>query len=195
MAYTLIGSLKTRTLRVAWLLAEMELEYKHISAPPRSDEVTKHSAAGKIPVLLADGVALTDSVAIMSFLGDKHEQFTAPAGSVERGLQDGHTQFICDEIDAVLWTAAKHSFVLPEEHRVSAVKDSLRWELARGWKRLEARLGDKPYLMGDAPTIPDFLAAHCAGWARSAKFPEPSAVLVDHLKRMRARPAFGKLVG
>lgn len=194
MTYTVIGSLKTRTLRVLWLMEEMGLAYEHIPAPPRSEAVTQHSAAGKIPVLLADGVALTDSVAIMTYLADKHGQFTAPAGSVERAQQDGHTQFICDEIDAVLWTAAKHSFALPEAQRVPAVKDSLRWELAQSWDRLEARLGDKPYLMGDAPTIPDFLAAHCAGWARSATFPEPTAALVDHLKRMRARPAFKKVV-
>lgn len=191
--YTLIGGVKSRAVRVAWMLEELGLTYTHVSAAPRSDEVKAHYPAGKLPVLLVDGEALTDSVAIMTYLADKHGQFSHPAGSILRAKQDGHTQFLCDEVDSVLWAAARHTFVLPEEHRVPEVKDSLRWEFARSLERLETRLGDGPYLMGDAPTIPDFLAAHCSGWAKNAKFPAPSAKLQAYFDRMRTRPAFLKL--
>ena len=43
-------------------------------------------------------------------------------------------------MDAVLWTAARHSFVLPEEHRVPEIKGPLRWEFARTCTRLAERL-------------------------------------------------------
>jgi glutathione S-transferase len=82
-----------------------------------------------VPVLVAEGVPITDSVAIMTFLADRHGKLTFPAGTLDRARQDSLTQFIIDEFDALLWTAAKHSFILPEEHRVPEIKESLKWEV------------------------------------------------------------------
>jgi len=188
--YTVIGNTRTRTLRVLWLLEEIGQPYTHHSAPPRSKDVTTHYPAGKIPVLLVDDTPLTDSVAIMTYLSDKQGEFTFPAGSLDRARQDGHTQFVLDEMDAILWTAARHSFILPEEHRVPAVKDSLKWEYQRSLERLEHRLGDGPYLMGETMTVPDMLAAHCSRWAANASFPDPSARLAAYFERLLNREAF-----
>ena len=40
----------------------------------------------------------------------------------QRAKQDALLHRVNDEIDAVLWTAARHSFILPEAERVPAVK-------------------------------------------------------------------------
>ncbi|MCG6904700.1 MAG: glutathione S-transferase family protein [Rhodobacter sp.] len=188
--YTIIGGVRSRTLRVLWMLEELEQPYTHQPAAPRSDEVTALYPAGKVPVLVVDGTPLTDSTAILTFLADRHSALTYPAGTLDRARQDGHTQFLLDELDALLWTASRHSFILPEELRVSAIKDSLKWEYERSLQRLESRLGDGPYLMGDTMTVPDIIAAHCAGWAVSANFPEPSARLQDYFDGLRGRDAF-----
>ena len=110
-------------------------------------------------------------------------------------MQDGHSHFVLDEMDALLWTAARHSFVLPEEHRVAEVKPSLKWEFARSLERLEQRLGDGPFLMGEEMTVPDILAAHCCRWASKAGFPEPSEKLAGYFERLMARPAFQRAAG
>lgn len=188
--YTLIGSAKTRAVRVAWMLEELGLNYKLVATPPRSDAVKAHYSAGKIPVLLAEGRALTDSVAIMTYLADKHGGLTFPAGTVERAIQDGHTEFINEEMDSLLWAASKHSFVLPEDRRVPQVKPAMAAEFATSLARLEERLGDGPYLMGETLTIPDLLAAHCHRWAVNIDFPPASEKLTAYLKGLRARPAF-----
>ena len=74
---------------------------------------------GKVPVLIADGVTLTDSTAIMAIpRRPARAVHPYPCGTTDRARQDGFTQFINDELDAVLWTAARHSFVLPEDKRV-----------------------------------------------------------------------------
>ncbi len=192
--YTVIGSPKSRTLRVLWLLEEMGLEYAHEPAAPRSGLVLEHYAVGKIPVLLEDDVALTDSSAIMTYLADKHAAFTYPAGTQERAIQDGHTHFLLDEFDACLWTAARHSFILPEALRVPEIKKSLIWEFERSQKRFVDRLGGGPFLMGQKMTIADIIAAHCGGWAITAKFPITEPVFRDYIDRMRARSAFGRAV-
>jgi glutathione S-transferase len=102
-----------------------------VAAAPRSDEVTRFNPAGKVPVLIADGVPITDSVAIMTFLGDRHDALTHAPGTLERARQDSLTHAIIDEFDAPLWMAARHSFVLPEDKRMPDIKDSLRWEFER----------------------------------------------------------------
>ena len=188
--YTVIGGVRSRTFRVLWMLEELGQPYQHMPAAPRSDEVVAHNPAGKVPVLLDGATPLTDSTAILTYLADKHGAFTFPAGTLERAQQDGHTQFLLDELDALLWTASRHSFILPEELRVSAIKDSLKWEYERSLQRLEWRLGDGPYLMGETMTVPDIIAAHCGGWAVVAKFPPPGDALKPYFDRLRERDAY-----
>jgi glutathione S-transferase len=189
--YQVIGGVKSRTLRVLWALEEMGLDYEHVAALPRSDEVVGFNPAGKIPVLVSGGVPITDSVAIMTYLADKHGQLTFPAGTVERARQDSLTQFIVDEFDLLLWTAARHSFILPEDKRVPEIKDSLKWEFERSQKALIPRMAeDGPFLMGETMTIADILLAHCGGWAITAKFPIVEPQFREFVTRLRDRPAF-----
>ncbi|MBO6603781.1 glutathione S-transferase family protein [Rhodophyticola sp.] len=189
--YQVIGGVKSRALRVLWTLEEIGLDYEHVSAPPRSDAVISFNPAGKIPVLVSGGVPITDSVAIMTYLADKHGALTFPAGTIERARQDSLTQFIVDEFDQLLWTAARHSFVLPEDKRVPEIKDSLKWEFERSQKALIPRMAeDGPFLMGDTMTIADILLAHCGGWAVAAKFPIVEPQFRDFVTMMRERPAF-----
>jgi glutathione S-transferase len=189
MSYTVIGPVKTRAVRVLWMLEELGLPYDHRPAPPRSDEVVQHNVSGKVPVLMCDGVALTDSTAILTYLADRHGQFTHPAGTLERARQDGFTGLILDEIEALLWTSSRHSFILPEEMRLPEIKASLKWEYARNLARLAGQFGG-PFLRGETMTVPDILLAHCLSWALVAKFPEPPPVLAEFHGRMLARPAY-----
>lgn len=188
--YEVIGSSSSRGARVLWMLEELGQPYHHVSVGPGAPEVLAANPSGKVPVLRVEGTTLTDSAAILQFLADRHGAMTYPAGTLDRGRQDGLTHLILDELDAVIWTAARHSFVLPREMRRPEVKDSLKWEFERNATRLAARLGEGPFLMGQQMTVPDILLAHCLIWARAAKFPEIGPVLSDYLARMTARPAF-----
>jgi glutathione S-transferase len=188
--YTVIGTAKSRALRVLWMLEELAQPYAHVAVGPRSDEAKAHNPSGKIPALLVDGQAITDSVAIMTYLADRHGALTFPAGTLDRARQDAFTQLINDEFDSLLWIAARHSFILPEEMRLPAIKDSLKWEFERSQVRLGDTLGDGPFLMGDTMTVPDLLLAHCMRWAANANFPVADARIIAHRDRMLARPAF-----
>lgn len=192
--YTVIGTQKSRAFRVLWLLEEMGVAYDHQPAAPRSDQARTHFQAGKIPILLDGDVAISDSIAIMTFLADRHGQFTFAPGTHERAKQDGFTHFLLDEFDACLWTAARHSFVLPEDHRVPAVKAPLKWEFERSMGRFLDRLGDGPYLMGEDITLPDFIAAHCGKWALAAGFPVDNPAFQTYYQRLTSRPAFGRVL-
>ena len=194
--YTVIGHAGSRAMRVLWALEELGLPYAHDPALPRSQEARAASPDGKIPALrVADGdgeATLTDSVAILTYLADRHGALTHPPGTLMRARQDAMTQFAVCEMDAVLWALAKHSFVLPEERRVPEVKDALRWEAGRAERALERHLDGRAFLAGEALTVPDILAAHCVGWAVKAKVPPTSERVRAWAASLRERPAHAR---
>ncbi len=188
--YQVIGTPRSRSMRVFWMLEELGEEYEILAGGPHSKEIKAVNPSGKVPALIVDGTAILDSVAIMQFLADRHGKLTHKAGTVERGIQDSFTHFALDEIDGPLWTAGKHSFVLPEKLRVPAVKETAKAEFKRAMQILETRLGDNEFVMGDMFTVPDLLIGHCAGWAKGIKYDMPDGKLGDYFKRIRSRSAF-----
>ena len=188
--YKVIGNTNTRTLRVLWAMKEIGLKYEHVQVNAQSVDAKKFNISGKVPTLDANGVNIADSTAIVTYLADKYNQLTFPAGTIERAQQDSFTQFILDELDSILWTAARHSFVLPKEMRISELKDTLHWEFAKSLKVLESRMGTGPNVMGEKFTIPDIILTHIGGWARVAKFDIPDGILRDYFRRQIKRPAY-----
>lgn len=190
--YTVYGSIPSRAFRVLWMLEELGEPYEFVRAGPQSDPVRAVNPSGKVPVLLQGDAVLTDSTAILTYLADRHGKLTHATGSLERAHQDALTHTLLDEFDALIWTAARHGFVLPEEHRVPAVKPSLKWEFARNLDRLAGRL-EGPFLQGEMMTIADIIATHCLNWAFNAKFPVENEKMAGYSQMMRARPAFKRV--
>lgn len=187
--YKVIGKVATRTFRVLWTLEELGQPYELIEAGPHSPEVLAVSPSGKVPVLVNGEDAITDSAAIITYLADKHGALTFPAGTIQRAQQDALTHAILDEMDAVLWTGARHVFALPEDKRVPEVRSSLKWEYERNLNRLADRL-QGPFLMGETMTIADILCVHCMNWAISAKFPTDNDKMRAYGDRMRERAGY-----
>lgn len=186
--YTVVGAPMTRSFRVLWALEELGQPYELIPALPQSPEILKVTDSGKVPALIEGDAVLTDSTAIITYLADKHEGLTAPAGTLARAQQDAMTQRFLDELDAVLWTAARHSFALPKDQRVADVKPSLMWEFNRNLNRI-APLIKGPFVMGENFTLADIVLTHCLSWAFGAKFPVDNQAMLDYGKAMRGRAA------
>lgn len=190
--YTVIGSPSTRAFRVLWMLEELEQPYSLSPAAPQSDAARAANPSGKVPILEDGDQRITDSTAILTYLADKHGALTFPAGTPERALQDSFTQQILDEIETALWTATRHSAILPQERRVPELQDTLVWDYGNGLNNIMARKSG-PYLTGAQMTVPDIVLTHCASWAKFLGFPTDHAELGAYIKTTRARPAFQKL--
>ncbi len=190
--YKVLGIAQSRAFRVLWMLEEIGECYEHISAKPGSSEILKFNVSGKVPVLIDGKDVLTDSSAIVSYLGDKHKKLSFQSGSIERAYQDSMVFRIIDEVDMILWLAARHSFILPEERRVNAIKPSLKWEFERNIDRIMSEKESK-FLMGDEFMLPDIILAHCGSWARSAKFPLENRRFNDYINLCYDRPAVRRL--
>jgi glutathione S-transferase len=189
--YKIVGFPRTRAMRVLWLLEELGEAYEIEPAMPQSETARALNPSGKVPILVDGDAAITESVAICTYLADKHGKFTFPAGTLERARQDSFTQFAVDVLEGALWTTAKNTFIHPEEIRVPAIKEICRYEFNQGIDTLARRLGEGPFVMGETFTIADIIIGHCAGWAVAAKFDLPKeGPVYDYFKRLRNRPGF-----
>ncbi len=193
--YKLIGSPKTRAIRVIWMLEELGVDYEVDPAKPRSVEARAYNPSGKVPVLLVDGEPIIDSVAICQFLADKHDMFTFPAGTIQRAKQDSWTQFAMDDVELALWFNAKNTFILPVALRSETAQAACRYEFERAMKVLETRLGANTYVMGEQFTVPDLLLGHCANWAEhDAGWKLPNGSPLEYFERVRSRPGYLRAV-
>ena len=136
--YKVIGSAKTRAMRVIWMLNELDVPYEIDPVRPRDAKLTAINPTGKVPVLQDGDDYVIDSTAICQYLADKHGALTFKAGTIARAHQDSFTRFALDDCEQPLWTAAKHTFVLPKELCVEDVKkrraastSTRRWQHSR----------------------------------------------------------------
>ena len=190
--YKVIGSPKTRAIRVIWMLEELGQPYEIDPVAPRDAALTAINPSLKVPVLKDGNDHVIDSTAICQYLADKHGKFTNKAGSIARAHQDSFTQFAMDDVEGPLWVAAKHSFALPEQYRVPDVKRACQFDFDRAMKALSERLGSRAYVMGEDFTVPDLLLGHCGGWAAMNKWDIPAGNVASYMARVRARPAFAR---
>ena len=77
--YRLFGGPKNRGLRIMWLLEELEQKYEVINLElfkleHLSDEYLKINPKKKVPTLLSEGQALSESFAILLYLCEQHPE-------------------------------------------------------------------------------------------------------------------------
>ena len=192
----LYGYRNGRTLRVLWALEEIGAPYEFIEVDlkrgeHREPEFLGLNPAGKVPVLDDGGTIVTESAAICMHLADRHPDsgLLPPLGTPERTECYRWTSFILTELDAPLWTIAKHRFALPSDRRVPAVIETASWEFRNAASVLASALKDRPYLAGAAFSVADILAGHTLLWAKSARIPLGSDFPDAYLERLLARAA------
>jgi len=191
----LYGYRNGRTMRAAWALEEVGAEYEYVEVDLKRGEGREPwflaiNPAGKVPVLVDGDQIITESAAICLHLAEKFpaSRLLPPVGSPERIECFKWISFILTELEAPLWTIAKHRFALPKERRVPAVIDSATWEFGVAVRVLEGGLNRRLFLAGDALTVADILAGHTLSWAKSARF-ELSSGLERYLAPLLARDA------
>jgi glutathione S-transferase len=193
----LYGYRNGRAIRALWALEEVGAEYEYVEinvmqGDGRKPSFLKINPGGKVPVLDDGGTLVTESAAICMHLAEKYpaSRLLPPAGTVERTECYKWISFVLTELDALLWTIAKHRFALPKERRVPAVIECASWEFEAAVKILATGLGDRAYLVGGYFTAADIIAGHTLLWAKSARLELGSDSLARYLSELTTRIAF-----
>jgi glutathione S-transferase len=195
----LYGYRNGRTLRALWAFEEVGANYEYVEVDVmhgqgREPWFLKINPGGKVPALDDSGVIITESAAICMHLAEKYpaSRLLPPAGTVERTECYKWISFVLTELDALLWTIAKHRFGLPKERRIPAVIDCAAWEFDAAVKVLAAGLGGRAYLVGASFSVADIIAGHTLLWASSARLEVGAEPLVRYLNALKMRNAFAR---
>ncbi|WP_101757375.1 glutathione S-transferase family protein [Oceanicoccus sp. KOV_DT_Chl] len=196
---TVYGYPNTRSLRVCWMLEELAQPYEYSlvdfsKGESQSPQFLAVNPAGKVPVITDGDLLLTESAAIITYLGDKlgNGDLVPKAGTPQRGHYDQWCHFAMCELEQPLWTRAKHKFALPSEHRIKEIFPTADWELQKALNLFSQGLGKKDYILGDAFSAADILLGQTLQWAISFKQQVPQQNLQDYSQRLRNRPALLK---
>jgi glutathione S-transferase len=196
---TLYGCPNTRSIRATWALEEAGADYAYVkvdlfNGEGRKPAYLRVNPGGKVPALAEDGFVLTESAAIVGYVGDRHPDsgLKPPPGTSARAQYEQWCFFTIGELEQPLWTMAKHRFALPEDWRVPAVIDTARKEFAVAARVLEAGLKGRPFILGERFSGADILITHTLSWAKKVELLPGEGPLPAYLDRCFDRPALAR---
>ncbi len=186
MALTIYGSSQSRTLRVLWMAEELGLDYDRAPAE-WDDQALKAPAflainpAGRIPAIMEDGFALSESLAITLYLAKAHGSPLYPASLEDEARTWSWTLWATYELE---------SFLNRDARRPPPPRDLDRW-VAPALRRLEDALKASPCLLGEAFSAADLNVACVLSPSRTNRIDlAPYPAVRDWLERCRGRPAW-----
>jgi glutathione S-transferase len=191
-----------RSLRALWALEEMGLNYEveTMPFPPRftQPEFLKVNDLGTIPYMIDGETHMTESSGIPLYLVERYDKH-------EFGLKPEHPEY-GDYLNWLFHSDAtltfpqtvyiRYTIQEPAERGLQeAATDYMKWFHAR-LRRLNKHLKDgREYLVDNRFTIADITIAYALHLGELLKIDENYKPHVrDYLNRMRARPAFQKVV-
>lgn len=196
----LYGMAQSRSFRALWALEEAGIPYEYIpikllteaSAPDsaQNPDYLALNIQGKVPTLVDGDFILTESAAIVNYIGRK-----APASGLvplqdisECARYDELMYFILAELEQPLWSNGKHRFALPEEQRIPQMLETAQFEFSKAVRTLDHLLDGREYAIGNRFTMADILLAQTFNWAMRFKFDVPEHYLALR-ERHYQRPA------
>jgi glutathione S-transferase len=191
----LYGCANSRSLRATWALEHAGAEYDYIhvdlfAGEGRQPPFLAMNPAGKVPVLIDEALTLTESAAIVTYVGEKFPSSgLVPTALVDRADYLRWCSFIITELEQPLWSIARHRFILPPEQRVPAIEPVAIREFEHACGLLSAHLESSKFIQKQIFTGCDILAAHTLAWARSARIPLAGARINDYLDEVYGSPS------
>lgn len=201
MSLKLYGSaVSTYTRSARMVLHEKGLAYDLLAAKMRDPAYARLHPWLKMPALDHDGFVLYEATAIMRYLD---EAFDGPA------LQPADAR---GRAKVAQWMSAYNDYVAPkavrgvliprlvlqargmdvDNHTIQRAAASARDAL----KRFDLALAESPYLVGDSPTLADWLLAPTIAADAALEMDDQYAAGLENveawLERMKARPSFAE---
>lgn len=189
-------NLAPNSMKVALFLEEAGLPYEAIPVDTRKGEqfdpaYVALNPNGKVPCIVDDEATVFDSNAILLYLAEKTGRFLSAATPASRGEMLSWLMFVATGLGPFSGQAVHF------RHFAQGSNDYARnryaFEAERHWSILEARLGQRRYMLGDTYTIVDMAAW---GWTRMVPFVTDDGTgwsrwpnLERHADEINARPA------
>jgi glutathione S-transferase len=184
----------TRSIRVRWALQELGVDFEPIrvnllAGEHQRPEFLKINPAGKIPVLVDGDLVLTESVAIVLYLGEKYsDKGLLPTDLKQRAQVNRWLLFVATELEQPLWRISRHTALYPEEQRLPADVNIAGREFKEMAAVLEKHMQGRQFVVGDSVTVADLVTAYTLDWGNEDKLLGDCPNLLAYMQRMYARP-------
>ncbi|HLK37480.1 MAG TPA: glutathione S-transferase family protein [Polyangiaceae bacterium] len=185
---------------VAVALAELDVRHESVkvdlsAGDQKKPEFLKLNPNGKVPTMVVDGTPMFEALAIMLFLSEKY--------GVEKKLWPAANDPA--RLEAMSWSTwayvtfgpvvHRHQFAAsprgPAELHNPAWAEHARKEAASLFAILDARLADKPYILGASYSMVDLIVGGLVGYASMTGLSLAESPHVRAwIERVQARPAF-----
>jgi glutathione S-transferase len=194
--YRLYGSPSTAGTAVHWMLLELSVPFELTlldfdKGEHKAPDYLALNPEGVVPTLIIDGAPMTQMAGIATLLAERHPEagFAPPVGSPDRAPYLSWSFWLANSFQPCF-----RAWFYPHEPAggaaQDAVKDAARQKIEAGLARLDARLADREYIVGDHFTTVDLLATILCRWTRN--MPRPATDwpnLKRYLDHIRQRPA------
>ena len=177
--YSIAGSCSTA---ITVLLNKLGVEFEVI----QRDAVKNYSdivPTNQVPALDDNGHIITEGAAIVLYLLEKHNSAMLPKNLAEKGE---FLQYLMFNYATLHPAYAKIFAVAKNLDHADSNKHALMQKIADGvsnyWKILNNRLASRRYVVGEQPTIIDYLVTVYTSWGKY--FPELRIELGDHAVRL-----------
>ncbi|MBT0588101.1 glutathione S-transferase family protein [Alteromonas oceanisediminis] len=194
---TIYGYSGTRSIRATWAAEELGIAYEYQCVDlkrglHKSPEYLAVAATGKVPSLRDDGLTITESGAIVTYLADQAGRLIPSTGTAKRGKYEEAMYFVHTELEQPLWSIGKHKFALPEDKRIEQNISLGEWEFQQVLSVFAKMLGDQTYLLGDTFSVADVAAGHTLSWAKGFKQALTHDNVIEYAERVLTRPALAR---
>lgn len=186
-----------RSIFTVWLLEELELDYevKEYFRNPETNrappELKKIHPLGKCPVIDDDGLILSESGAIASYLLEKHDQGHrfSPSPS-DLAAWATYTQWLHYPEGSVFLPLLIQLLLLRSGVPAPVFEAFSTAEVTLHLDHISKQLGDNDYILGDTFSAADFGVCYMLSMAESLGLLSGHPSLVDYVQRNKNRPAF-----
>jgi glutathione S-transferase len=173
---TIWGGATARTLRAHWMAHELELDYtpELIGSRTGATQTAEFKALNpkeKIPVLVDGDLVLSESAAIVTYLGDTYGRDTGlvPAPfTPERALYNQWSSFVQMELDAhTLYVIRKHRDLANLYGEAPAAIETALTGFTKQAHAADLALATSDYLIGADFTAADLMLVSVLTWAKA----------------------------
>ncbi len=185
----------TRSIRARWALQELELEFESIivnlkAGEHRRPEFLTLNPAAKLPVLVDDGMVMTESVAIVLYLAERYGgPKLLPDSFQGRAQVTRWLLFAATELEQPLWRIARHTRLYPRERRIPADISLAEQDFRDMAAVLDAHMQAREFVVGVGFTAADIVTAYTLDWANEVGLLEQFPRLRRYMEHMYTRPA------
>ena len=129
-------------------------------------EYREINPSGTVPSLVEGGLVLFESIAILMYLADRfpEAQLAPPPGSPEHALYDRWLAYLATNLMGAYYRWFQVAEMIDGEEHQQALMRAAERDVNELNRRIESDLGDREWLLGEGPSMPDLLLGTVATW-------------------------------